>query len=473
MDALPQVIESTVNSQVDTFIPVLVDILTIPSQSRAFDPEYLTNGLLHQTALAFVDWIKAQNVKGLVVDHIQDEGFSPFIYVEVPGEADDGTVLFYGHIDKQPPFPGWREGLHAYKPVIEDGKLYARGGADDSYSVFASVLAVKILQEQGIKHPRVVMIFEADEESGSQHIDHYLAKLKERIGLVDIVFCLDSGCGNFDTLWITTTLRGMVSTNVTVEVLNEGVHSGDASGIVPSSFRILRQLLDRIENPKTGEVIEDFQVNIPGERYLQATKTSAILGNTVITKFPWAQNTQPVSQDPLRAYLNRIWKAQLAIIGADGLPNAAIAGNVLRPYTTLKISLRLPPTKNPKEAIETLTHILTTDVPYNATVKLSPFVQGQGYNAPPNEAYLDNILNRASKNYFGQEFATFGEGGSIPLMNTLNQWYPKAQFIVTGVLGPQTNAHGPNEFLHIPFMKKLICCITQTLGEVTPHLKRQ
>lgn len=191
-------------------------------------------------------------------------------------------MLFYGHMDKQPPFTGWREGLSAYEPKIEDDKLYARGGADDTYSVFGAGIAVKACQDLGLKHPRIVMTFEADEESGSAHIDHYLKKFEEKIGKVDVVFCLDSGCGNFDQLWLTTTLRGMVSTVVTVKVLNEGVHSGDASGVVPSSFRILRQLLDRIDNPETGEVVEDFQVNIPGERYLQAYKTSEILGNTIL-----------------------------------------------------------------------------------------------------------------------------------------------------------------------------------------------
>ncbi|CAD8049818.1 unnamed protein product [Paramecium sonneborni] len=467
-------INQLVNKHFDDALPKLIEILKIPSQSRMFDPEYLTNGLLLRTAQEFRDYILGANLKNVKVELLEDEGYSPFLFVEIDGSdgQTDGTVLFYGHMDKQPPFNGWKEGLSAYEPKIVDDKLYARGGADDHYSVLGAVIAIRTIQELGLKHPRIVMTFEADEESGSAHIDHYLAKLKEKIGDVDLVVCLDSGCGNYEQLWITTTLRGMVGACVTVKVLDEGVHSGDASGVVPSSFRIQRLLLDRIDNPNTGEVVEDFQVNIPGERYLQAQKAAEVLGKSTLTKFPFHGTTQPTTQDYFKAYLNRIWKAQLSVVGAEGLPQAKTAGNVLRPETTLKYSLRLPPTKDPKEAEAAFVKILTTNVPYNATVKINGLGSGSGFNAPINQPYLDSLIQSASQLFYKKDAQTLGEGGSIPLMNTLKEQYPKAQFIVTGVLGPNSNAHGPNEFLHIPFTKNLISCITYIVTGLQIHLKK-
>jgi acetylornithine deacetylase/succinyl-diaminopimelate desuccinylase-like protein len=111
-------------------------------------------------------------------------------------------------MDKQPPFTGWREGLSPYNPVMVGDKLYGRGGADDGYSVFGTILAIKACQHFGLQHPRIVMLFEADEESGSEHIHHYLTQLRPRIGRVDLVICLDSGCGNYEQIWETSTLRG-------------------------------------------------------------------------------------------------------------------------------------------------------------------------------------------------------------------------------------------------------------------------
>ncbi|CAD8043665.1 unnamed protein product [Paramecium primaurelia] len=466
--------QEIVDKHFDDSLPLFMDILRVPSQSREFDPEYLTNGLLLQTAKLFQVLVENLKLKNAKIELFTDEGLSPFLFVEVEGSdgGADGTVLFYGHMDKQPPFTGWREGLSAYDPKIINDKLYARGGADDSYSVLGSVIAIRTIQDLGLKHPRVVMIFEADEESGSDHIEHYLNKLKDRIGNVDLIVCLDSGCGNYDQFWSTTTLRGLVGANVTVQVLNEGVHSGDASGVVPSSFRIFRQLLNRIDDPKTGEVVDDFQVTIPGERYIQAQKTAAVFSEGLINKFPLHGNTQPVSLDTFKTYINKVWKAQLAIVGADGLPTAQTAGNVLRPETTLKLSVRLPPTKDPKEAEESFVRILTTNVPYGATIKIEGLNSGAGFNALDNKPYLDQLINDASNIFYGKESVTFGEGGSIPLMNTLQQQFPKAQFIITGVLGPNSNEHGPNECLDLPYTKKLISCIAYIVSGAQEHLKK-
>ena len=191
---------------------------------------------------------------------IRLEGRTPLIFFEVPATRSDAsgsaeTVMFYGHLDKQPEFNGWRHDLGPWTPKYEDGKLYGRGGADDGYAVYAALTAIQSLDAQGIPRPRCVGLIETCEESGSVDLPAYIQALKARLGQVGLVVCLDSGAGNYDQLWLTTSLRGMVSGVLKVEILTEGVHSGDASGLVPSSFRIMRQVLDRLEDSATGRLL--------------------------------------------------------------------------------------------------------------------------------------------------------------------------------------------------------------------------
>jgi len=326
-------------------------------------------------------------------------------------------VLLYGHLDKQPEMVGWAEGYGPWIPRLEGDKLYGRGGADDGYAMFAALTALAALREQGAPHARCVILIEACEESGSYDLPPYVEHLSPRIGNPSLVICLDSGCGNYDQLWLTTSLRGMAAGTLKIEVLEEGVHSGDASGVVPSSFRILRQLLSRLEDEATGAIkTAPFYAQIPAERLEQAKRAAAALGDNVYTKFPFAGGTKPMSDDVTELVLNRTWRPQLAVTGIAGLPQPGDAGNVMLPYTTAKLSLRLPPTLDAEAA----------------------------FGAPP--AYM-------------------GEGGSIPFMAMLGERFPQARFVVTGVLGPHSNAHGPNEFLHIPTGRKVTKVIAQVLAD--------
>ena len=231
----------------NSIVPALQEYLAIPNQSPAYDPNWNTNGYMDQATDLIANWIRMQKIPGLVLDIIRLEKRTPLIFVEIPGDSKE-TVLLYGHLDKQPPMEGWNEGFGPWKPVIKDGRLYGRGGADDGYSAFASLTAIQALKQQDIPHARCVILIEACEESGSFDLPHYVEALKDRIGTPSLVICLDSGCGNYEQLWITTSLRGLANGNLTVSTLTEGVHSGAASGIVPSTFRILRQLLSRLEN---------------------------------------------------------------------------------------------------------------------------------------------------------------------------------------------------------------------------------
>mmetsp|Transcript_21374 Transcript_21374/g.24838 ORF Transcript_21374/g.24838 Transcript_21374/m.24838 type:complete len:483 (+) Transcript_21374:30-1478(+) len=457
-----------------SILPALQDYIRIPNLSRNYDPEWSTNGKLEECAEFLLEWAKKQNLKGSKAEIIKEKGRTPLIFIEVDGTSKDAeTVLLYGHFDKQPWMTGWREGLGPITPVIEGDKLFGRGGADDGYALFGCVHAIKTLQEQGIPHPRCVIFIEGDEESGSIDLAFYFDLLSQRIGTPKLLFCLDSGCGDYERLYITNTLRGVYLATLNIKILNEGVHSGDASGVVADTFRILRILLDRLEDSKTGVVHRGFHVNIPGDRYKQAEDIAKIIGKDIQEKFPWVGGAKPVDEDPLVTYLNRIWRPQLAYVGVDGLPATSKAGNVLRPETNVRLSLRLPPTLSTKKAEALLKEILEKDPPYGAQVTLTGMGGGQGWNAPYNQKYLDDIVQSASMNFYGKESVYYGEGGSIPFIGMLNEKYPDAQFIVSGILGPFSNAHGPNESLDIPYTKKFLGCITQILAEVTPHFIKQ
>jgi acetylornithine deacetylase/succinyl-diaminopimelate desuccinylase-like protein len=451
----------------DEIIPVLTDYIRIPNKSPAFDAEWETHGYMERAVQMFTAWAndKLKHFPGASLEVVRLKGRTPLILIEIPGPSS-GTVLMYGHLDKQPEMAGWAEGTGPWQPILKDNKLYGRGGADDGYAMFASLAALLALKEQGLAHARAVIIIEASEESGSPDLPFYIDHLGARIGTPDLVVCLDSGAGNYDQLWLTTSLRGNLIGNLTVRVLTEGVHSGAVSGIVPSSFRILRSLLSRVEDEATGRMtLPELFVEIPADRQKQAKETAAILGDEVWSGIPFAGGTKPMGTDHTDLLLQKTWWPQLAVTGMDGYPLPANGGNVLLPFSTAKISLRLPPTLDGEKARAAMKAALEKDPPYDAQVTFDVPRGDNGWNAPVLAPWLESSLNKASLGAFGKPVAFHGEGGSIPFMAMLGEKFPKTQFVVAGVLGPHSNAHGPNEFLHIPFAKKLSACIAAILAD--------
>ncbi|MAB88793.1 MAG: peptidase M20 [Planctomycetes bacterium] len=448
----------------DSILPVITEYIAIPNKSPLFDPDWKANGHMDRAVELIAGWCREQPIEGMTLDVVELEGRTPLIFMDIPGEGDDCVVL-YGHLDKQPEMEGWNEGLGPWIPVRDGDKLYGRGGADDGYSAFASLTAIRALRAAGGKHARCVVIIEGCEESGSYDLPYYIDHLQDRIGKPSLVICLDSGCGNYDQLWCTTSLRGIVSGDLEVRVLGEGVHSGDASGIVPSSFRVLRELLDRVDDVGSGEVLIDaLKVEIPEQRAEQADVAARVLGDDVFDKFPWAEGMTPVATGR-DAVLNRTWRPSLSITGVEGMPALQDAGNVLRPRTTVKLSMRIPPMVDADAATRALKEALESDPPYGAQVSFHAEKGAAGWNAPPLAPWLEEAVESASQTYFGRESVWMGEGGTIPFMGMLGEKFPEAQFMITGLLGPGSNAHGPNEFLHVPCGKKLTASVAHVLGE--------
>lgn len=462
----PKKTQSHVNQLwTESIVPRLVEYIAIPNKSPHFDKAWKEHGHMDRAVALIAAWCRSRKVAGLKLQVIEKGKRTPVIFIEIPGQVDD-TVMLYGHLDKQPEMVGWSKGLGPWTPVIKGDRLYGRGGADDGYSAFASLCAIEALQAQGVPHARCVVLIEAGEESGSPDLPFYVDFLAKRIGTPSLIVCLDSGCGNYEQLWGTTSLRGLVGGELSVEVLREGVHSGDASGIVPSSFRILRAILSQLENLETGQIIpKNFSASVPKDRLAQAKVTAKVLGNDVWRKFPLLEGVKTMHSDNVEMILNRTWRPALSITGADGLPAIANAGNVLRPRTSVKISLRLPPTKNAVDAARDLKALLEKNPPCGAKVTFKPETPGTGWNAPAMAKWLEGAVARASQTYYGKPAVYMGEGGSIPFMGMLGAKFPKAQFLITGVLGPKSNAHGPNEFLHIGYAKKLTACVASILSD--------
>ncbi len=462
--------EEFVNDLWDSsIIPELCDYIRLPNKSPHFDPDWEAHGHMEKAVQQLEAWCRTQPVKGMTVEIVRIEGRTPVLFAEIPGDSDD-VVLLYGHYDKQPEFSGWAEDLDPWEPTIKDGKLYGRGGADDGYAVFGSLTAIRALQEQGVPHARCVVLIEGCEESGSFDLPYYIEKLEDRIGSPDLVVCLDAECGNYEQLWCTTSLRGNLTGTLRADVLTEGVHSGSASGVVPSSFRILRKLLSRIEDEDSGRITpKALHVDIPEQRVEQARLAAETLGKGVYSKYPWAVEDAAPGESPYELLLNNTWRPTMSVTGAAGLPALVDAGNVQLPFNTLKLSFRLPPTTDADDAAKAVKDILEADTPPLSKVSFHVESTMAGWNAPPVAAWLEASMQTASQAFFGKPSMYMGTGGTIPFMGMLGEKFPEAQFLITGLLGPNSNAHGPNEFLHIDTGKRVTSCVAQVLADHYEH----
>ena len=448
-----------------SIVPTLCRYIEIPNKSPMFDADWHKHGYMRDAINLLADWCKRSGVVGLEPQIVELPGRTPVLFGELAGSSPDApTLLLYGHYDKQPEFTGWQDGLGPWTPVIRDGRLYGRGGADDGYATFASLTAIAALQRDGLPLPRCVLLIEGCEESGSFDLPFYLEHLGPRIGTPNLVVCLDAECGDYERLWLSSSLRGLLIGTLEVSVLTEGVHSGAASGIVPSSFRILRSLLDRIEDATSGRVIDALHVPIEAQTRADARDLVEVLGDVIVDRYPWQSGVTPMAQDAVELVLNNTWRPTLSVTGLSGAPPVTSAGNTLRPSTSAKLSIRLPPTLDGNMAERVVKSLLETNPPYGAHVRFISDGGQQGWAAPKIDPALAASFAQASQLYFEKPVRYMGMGGTIPFLKMLGDRFPKAQFMVTGVLGPHSNAHGPNEFLDIETGKRITCCVAHVLA---------
>lgn len=446
--------------------PVLMDYISVPARSPMFDPHWETTGHVARAAAMLRDWAAAQSIPGMTIEMIERPGLTPVLFAEIPAthpELADHTVLMYGHLDKQPEMEPWSPGLGPWLPVLRGDRLYGRGGADDGYSIFAALIALAAVHEQGGRHARVVVLIEASEESSSVHLEQHLQHLLPRIGTADLVITLDSFCETYDRLWTTTSTRGVCGGVLHIEVCADDPHSGRASGVLPSSFRILRQLLDRIEDSATGRVLlQHANVHIPPHRVAEAAVAAAAFP-ALSTSFRPVEGVRSMGADAHEELLNETWRPALEVIGIDGLPPVADAGNVFRSRLGVKLSLRLPPTADTWAVGDELRSLLESDPPSGARVTLDDGARGPGWESPAFDPWLAESLDEASRRHWGVPSASCGVGGTIPFMGMLGERMPDAQFVLVGVLGPESNAHGPDEFLHLPTVRRVTATVADVL----------
>jgi len=447
-------------------LPALSEYTTVECLSPAFAPDWAVTGELRRAADLLAAWCAARPVPGLRAEVVQAPGLTPVLVVEAPAVAGvTGTVLVYGHLDKQPPQGAWREGLGPYRPVRRGDLLFGRGTADDGYSVFAALSALEALAAGAAPRPRVVVLIEGSEESGSPHLPEYLERLAPRVGRPDLVVCLDSGCLTYDRLWLTDSLRGNLVADIRVDVLTEGVHSGLAGGIVPSSFRLLRRLLSRIEDEATGRILlPELVAEIAAGHGANLEAVAAEFPGAVGVDLPTVPGLVLEQSSDAERLVAKAWAPALAVTGIAGIPPVGDAGNVLRPSTQAKVSLRLPPTVDAAAAGEALVRALTADPPSGARVTVELDTPADGWVAPDPEPWVAAALEESSRATFGRPPSGYGEGGTIPFLAELGRRYPGTPLVATGVLGPGSNAHGPNEALHLPMARAVSAAVAHLVA---------
>lgn len=448
-------------------LPSLSDYIEIPALSPAFDADWAANGYLDATIDHFVGWLQSLPIEGMSINVHRIEGRTPVLTIQVEGSAP-GEVLFYSHLDKQPPFTGWSEGKGPWTPVREDPWLFGRGSVDDGYGGYLCVLSILACQAHGIAHPKATFLIETCEESGSFDLPAYLDELADVLGSPDLIVVMDAGAGDYDRLWVTTALRGLVGGTLDVGVSREGVHSGMAGGIIPSSFRIARSLISRIEDEATGEILlPELATEITPQLREEAKAVVDVLGDSAWTDLPTLEGLEPQTPGATEVILSGNWRPSLSVTGVDGMPSIANAGNVLRTHTALKLSMRIPPGVDADAAQAAMVTALEDAPPHNARVSFKSDAAANGFRAPEMSSEIEAALHAASKATFGNPMQVFFMGGTIPFLAMMQEKYPEAGFLVTGSLGPGGNAHGPDEKLHIPATKAVTTCLVAAIASLS------
>ena len=453
-------------------LPTLMDFIRIPNLSPAYDYNWNTNGLLLKAANLIISYAKSLDIKNANINLIQDKGRTPLIFIDISATRinDTRTVLLYAHFDKQPYGTGWDEDKFPTNPVIINGRLYGRGSADDGYASLSILTAIKACQDHNCPLPRICLIFEGAEESTDEDLTYYFDKLLPVIGNNVIAFIpLDSGCSDYDRLWITNSLRGFIDFDIYIQSLDIDCHFGpEASGRVAENLFLLRKVLDGVMDSTTGDIsIDEFFVKeIPKSIEEEMDKEIEIVGDKFFDEIPLYEGVKPVKTDVKEAMINNRWKPSCLTLGIDNCPKSEENGFGVNKSIKVRIGARLPPGVDSKVAAEALKKTISQNTYFGAKVEL-PYVSfSDGWYLTNFSSRTKNILNKASLEYFGNEVVFTGVGGSIPFISYFQAKYPNCDVICTGILGADSFEHGPNENLNIEACKKMILVLCYFLSEI-------
>ncbi|CAI2368334.1 unnamed protein product [Moneuplotes crassus] len=447
------------------FLDPISEFIKVPNLTPSFDPEFQTNGLIEQAIDNVKGYAESMDIPGLKFHVHNEEGRAPMALIEIPGNGKK-NIMVYGHLDKQPHMEGWTEGTGPTTPTIIGDKLYGRGSTDDGYVSFATLTAVKNILDQGQEIPRIVLVLEAEEESGSKDLVYLLEKCKDIIKTPDVCLCCDSGALDYKTLWLTSSLRGSMGMNVKVSIAKDAFHSGICGGAMPETFRIANNLLDRLEDPITKRM-EKFEVEIEDRFKEEAKNIVGLVGTDLYKDFKLLEGCRPIHHDNLEEmYLNINWRPALAVCGADGLPTLSKAGNVVRASTSLRLKIRLPPSLDAKEMCDEVVKTLSEDVPFGAKIEFDDVSSGSGWVMKDLKEETSKAIHESSEEFYEKKAGLYGIGGSIPFLKTLEGIYPETEILAMGVGGNDCNIHAPDETLDIPYMKKFIPTLSHILAKM-------
>ena len=455
-------------------LPNLMNFIRIPNLSPLFDPNWKTNGYLFKAANLIVSYAKSLNIKNAEINLLQDSGHTPMVFIEIPASRknDNRTVIFYGHYDKQPYGTGWDKDKSPTNPVIVDGRLYGRGSADDGYASFSILTAIKTCQEFNCLMPRICCLFEGAEESTDADLKYYFDKLIPILGDNVVAFIpLDSGCPDYDRLWMANSLRGIVDIDVNIQTLDQESHYGpEASGIIAENLFLMRKIYDGLVDSTNGEFkLEEFKIaedKIPAIVMEQMQKEIEIVGDNFIKNIPLYEGVSPLKTDVKELMINNRWKPSCFILGIDNCPKTEDRGFGVSSGINVRMSIRIPPTVDKNKAIEALKKALSDNIYFGAQVKLGYLDYGEGVLLANMSNKVKNILNKASLEFFGNESVFTGVGGSIPFIGYFQSKYPNTDIICTGIVGSDSHEHGPNENLNIEACKKMVCVLCYFLSKI-------
>jgi acetylornithine deacetylase/succinyl-diaminopimelate desuccinylase-like protein len=474
-DIDPADLETYIGDEFDkNILPSFKEFLSVPNISPSYDKDWNKNGFLKQAATVLLEYAQNIGISGLNASLCtgEEENVTPFLYIDIDSTSkDEKRVLLYGHYDKQPPLTGWEQGKGPYSPIVEDDYLYGRGAADDGCSFYAALTSIKALQKFKIPHPKIIILIEGCEESGSIDLPFYIEKYKKFIGSPDLIVAMDGGGLDYNRFWLSNSVRGIMCFEITVTTLTKGIHSGKGSGVAPETMMILRNLISRIEDYKSEIVsLKQFEVEIPQPVIDSAKKALDAVGNTWIKNIPILPGVKYLSDDLLKIYLNSSWTPSLAVLGVKGLPDLNSAGNVLRPSTTFKISIRLPPTYEAIKAKQIIQTVMTENPPFNSDIKISNFNYSDGAYISNTSDKLKSELNKISQIFFQNDYSEISVGATIPFVQIFLNMFPNAQMIVTGAAGIDSQIHSQNEKLKISYFKKFVCSLTNLIGDYNQYI---